>query len=185
MITLNVRLRKLNAMDKDYVVNGNKLIALYLGYEYIPHNNEYGWKPGWWKSDTPDMWKQPGAQASLMKIDSNRYLGRKHHDLRFYNSWGLMMGVLDVMEMKGYTSSIKTNYVRLNPPKSQYDEYLMKVIWNKDGYVVYSNLSGEPNEFVIKPLLRGKLESITKKQAMFIMLVESIKIVAPKLLTKL
>ena len=171
-------------MDKEYVVNGNKILAYFMGYEYIPYNNPHEWRAGWWKRTTHPRFRYPEMKGNIPKIGQDWYLGRNHHDLRYYNSWDWLMEVVVKLEEQGFTTSLKTKYARLNPIDGDYYHYVTQVQWNVGGYVVYSNLPENESDELLQPIL-GKLEPITKKQAIFIMLVEGIKILYPEILTKL
>jgi len=82
-------------MEKNFVLNGNKLIAQFMGYEYIPFKPKppddkvYHRQAGWWIKDIT-----PQQQIISGKIYSKRFLGRKHSDLRYYNSWDWLMPVV-------------------------------------------------------------------------------------------
>jgi len=171
-------------MDKDYVVEGNKLLAHYMGYEYIPSNNKHGWKAGWWKRTTHPRFRLLPPDGTVSKLHDHFYLCRNHNQLRYYNNWDWLMPVLDKLEKKGYTSSLKTRYARLNPIEGEYYEYVTMVRWNEESFTVTTNI-GEVDEFGLIPTIFGKIESINKLQAVFVMLVEAIKITQPELLTKL
>jgi hypothetical protein len=173
-------------MDKEYVVDGNKLLAYFMGYEYIPHNNPQDWKPGWWKRTTHPRFRYgDGRTSSMLKIDGNLYLGRNHHNLRYYNSWDWLMGVLDKLEKEGHTSAIKTTYARLNPsPCESYYHTIAWISFNSDGYNIFRCMPNDDEYDGHEEICYSK-EIINKRQAVWLMLVESIKFLHPEILTKL
>lgn len=72
--------------QKDQILEGNKLLAEFMGYEYTPFNeNAPKHAPcGWWKK---------GQLGTINKI-THAYLCRSHRDLRYYNSWDWIMTVV-------------------------------------------------------------------------------------------
>lgn len=90
------------------VITGNKIIATYLGLEYIPYNNTEGKKAGWWKigvkPSTNDIF-------TARHIDKKWYLGRSHNDLRFYDDWNALMDAIEVIEKDGETDKEYGNHV--------------------------------------------------------------------------
>jgi hypothetical protein len=83
------------------------------------------------------------------------------------------MGVIDELESMGYTSSLKTSYVRLNPPKGHSDEFVSLVSFNTDCFICRQYLE-ILDEFASKDLCSGT-DQINKRQAMWLMLVEFVK----------
>lgn len=75
------------------ILKGNKIIAQYLGYEYIPHNNKGSLKPGWWKLEgsLENKEKLQTLEPIFRKVGESRFLCRNHKGLRFYNSWDWLM----------------------------------------------------------------------------------------------
>lgn len=84
------------------ITESNKKIAKFMGYRYIPHNNEEGLKAGWWK-DAPDMKDAQSREAVARKISKGRFLCRNHHQLRYYNSWDWLMPVVEKVEKNHHT----------------------------------------------------------------------------------
>lgn len=77
---------------KEYIVEGNKLIAQYMGYKYIPFEKGSSVKPGWWNMDTPE---NVFKYALGTKISSRHYLCRTHKELKYYNSWDALIPVME------------------------------------------------------------------------------------------
>ncbi|MFO7969752.1 MAG: hypothetical protein R6U15_06585 [Candidatus Izemoplasmatales bacterium] len=79
-------------MDKQTIVDGNKLIAQFMGYEYIPYEKDKTQSPGWWHKNSPNIIK--GKMPSAEKLNFNYFLCRRHPELRYYNSWDWLIPVL-------------------------------------------------------------------------------------------
>jgi hypothetical protein len=77
------------SITKEEIIEGNKLIARFMGYEYFPFNeNEKQLKPGWWKVDS-------NRERTDRKLSRNGYLCRKHDELRYWNEWNWLMPVVE------------------------------------------------------------------------------------------
>ena len=77
-------------MSEQEILEGNKLIAQFMGYKYIPFDET---KPknspvGWWKDNRVGI---------INKIEKN-YLCRKHTDLNYYSSWNWLMPVVEKID---------------------------------------------------------------------------------------
>ena len=70
-------------MDSQEIIDGNKLMATFMGYSYYPHPEK---DPGW---RTPNY--------SINRKD-NGFLARKHSDIRYYNDWNWMTKVVERIE---------------------------------------------------------------------------------------
>ena len=66
---------------------GNRIIAEFMGYEYIPFNNTTGLKPGWWYSKTPPIIRG----ADTRKLVGGFYLGRSVKDLKYHKDWNYLI----------------------------------------------------------------------------------------------
>lgn len=97
------------------ILEGNKLLADFLGYEYTPFNNPHGLNPGWWKK---------GALIHSNKI-AKLYLGRSHNDLKFHSSYERLMSVVEFIE-------------RLDYPYTQYSSSLCVTIYENNCEIEYS-----------------------------------------------
>ena len=78
-------------MDAPTIHDGNKIIADFMGYEYVPFNNPDGSKPGWWKKGTT-----PEVRAMAFSARSKNlgiYLGRHHTCLQYHSDWNAIMSV--------------------------------------------------------------------------------------------
>lgn len=79
-------------MEKNTVLSGNKLIAKFMGYRYIPFNNDEGLEAGWWKKDINKI--RQTRQGILLKMGKSNFLCRRHHELRYWNSWDWLFTVI-------------------------------------------------------------------------------------------
>ena len=80
-------------MEKNFVLSGNKLIAEFMGYEYHPYSPESKMLAGWWKKDTPQNIRMLGGTARKLG-NMHYFLCRRHHELRYWNSWDWLMPVV-------------------------------------------------------------------------------------------
>jgi len=74
----------------------NKLLAKFMGYEYVPHLPEAIYKPGWWYKNTPDKYSKIGSKPT--KFVESYFLCRRHGDLRYSNEWNWLMRVVEKIE---------------------------------------------------------------------------------------
>ncbi len=75
-------------MAKQQILEGNKLIAEFLGYKYFGHNDlkkRAGTMPGWSRNGVVN----PKRNGNI----GDGWLCRSHNELRFYNSWDWLMPV--------------------------------------------------------------------------------------------
>ena len=70
------------------IKENNKIIARFMGYEYIPFNEDRIMSPGWWKKGVT------AQQQAMIKLDRSIYLGRSNNELRYYNEWNWLMPVV-------------------------------------------------------------------------------------------
>lgn len=77
----------------------SKLIAEYLGWKYIPHNNlEEFTKAGWYmplSSHRVQKVNTKGLGSFIVGKIPYKYICRSHKDLRFYNSFDELIPVLN------------------------------------------------------------------------------------------
>lgn len=77
------------------IVDGNKLIAEFMGYEYLPsnqkleHKKKYGWNR---KVKINSFHEKMGMYAE--DPPERLFLGRSHHDLCFHRNWSWLMPVV-------------------------------------------------------------------------------------------
>ena len=107
-------------MSSEEILEGNKLIARFMGYTYFPSNLE-GIKDTGWKTtfDTSQMSKHNSANNFLGHLHvvnpdgsiskkgpsdyiNKKYLTRSHHGLQYSNNWNWMMEVITKIEVLGF-----------------------------------------------------------------------------------
>jgi hypothetical protein len=104
-------------MTKEEIINGSKLIAEYLGWQYIPFNDLQGYsKAGWWR--TPIIKQEENPLNKIIqeksknhkdKLGSRYYVCRNHSELRFYNSFDAIIPVIQKIEKEGKVSFYLNN----------------------------------------------------------------------------
>lgn len=82
-------------MTPDEILEGNKLVAQFMGYTYFGHNDPRlpeGIEPGW----------KTEAKASnftkIARMQGTKYLCRNHTQLRYYNDWNWIMEVVEKID---------------------------------------------------------------------------------------
>lgn len=83
--------------------------------------------------------------------------------IQYQKEWSFLMDVVERIEEMGFTTSIKTSYVRINPREnSGYEHYIGYITFNEDGwssrkpYVSYDevlrfgNISYSPKKIIDK-----------------------------------
>ena len=78
------------------VLTGNKLIAEFMGFEYIPYVKGQTQSPGWWHKNSSNIIK--GKMSSATKLSKDYFLRRRHCELRYYNEWNWIMPVVEKIE---------------------------------------------------------------------------------------
>jgi hypothetical protein len=78
-------------MTTKEINDGNRLIAEFIGYEYIPFNNPLKIKPGWWWSKTSNIVR---GTSNPEKLIGNFYLGRSVRDLPYHKDWNFLIGAI-------------------------------------------------------------------------------------------
>ena len=81
-------------MTQEEIIKGSKLIAEYLGWQYIPFSADLKHKAGWWS-------KVPKTEEDrfFSKINGNDgFICRNHKELRFWNSLDALIPVIQKIE---------------------------------------------------------------------------------------
>lgn len=81
-------------MTQQEIINGNKLIAKYMGLVYIPFTTDLKHKAGYWS-------KVPKTKEELFysKINGDDgFVCRRHSDLNYYNSLDALIPVIKKIE---------------------------------------------------------------------------------------
>lgn len=95
-------------MEKNEIIENHKLIAEFMGYEYISYDPASELKAGWWKKGITK--EQQVREATFRKIGKTKFLCRRHPELRYYNSWDWLMPVIEKIEKLGYAVKITSKY---------------------------------------------------------------------------
>lgn len=129
-----------NSID---VLSGNKLIADFMGYEYISYNNGNNPPYGWWKKNLPIR----------NQIIPKTTLGRKHIDLKYHCSWDWLMSViqkigkLDSENIKGLREYMSDKFI--DSKGCQINIYSSKIdIFNAVvDFIIWYNHNNSTDEF--------------------------------------
>jgi len=78
-------------MDKQEILEGNKIIALFMGYEYFPFDETQRQTLNDIPFDQMNGWHRPSP--GHYKVDG-WYLCRNHNELRYHRDWGWIMPVV-------------------------------------------------------------------------------------------
>ena len=92
-VRIFLSLQKINKMEKEKIIEGNKLIADFMGYEYIPWNNCDDFKPGFWLRGLSKSQRQ-----YISKLPVKPFLCRNATQLAYNSSWNWIMPVLEKIE---------------------------------------------------------------------------------------
>lgn len=100
------------------MIESNKLIAEFMGYEYIPFNNPEKYLPGWWNIKTKEFIKKLG---NCYKLPYGVYLGRKNDSLCYHSSYDWLFPVLEKIKSLGcvieivFNFDVKCRICKINP----------------------------------------------------------------------
>ena len=83
-------------MIDNTITDKNKLIAEFMGFEYVPYAEGQTQSPGWWNSKCPNIIK--GKMPSATKLSEDYFLCRRHGELRYFNNWNWLMSVIEKIE---------------------------------------------------------------------------------------
>ena len=70
-----------------------KMIAVFMGYEYIPFNNPLGFRAGWWHPKSPEILKRFPVKSTVGGDGKSIpfYLGRAVKDMKYNSDWNWLM----------------------------------------------------------------------------------------------
>lgn len=91
------------------ITEGNKKMAEFCGYVYVPYNKDVKQTAGWWLKEAPMIDYMLAGKGET----GNAYLGRKHNDLKFYGFDYLMGLVIPKIEKLGYGIFIDTDVIEI------------------------------------------------------------------------
>ena len=96
------------------IIEGNKLIAEFMGYKYYPFDYELKNKNGlnrWgWRKNSPSL---PTGNVKI-NIGKTHYLGRKHRDLKFHEDWNWLIDVINYIKQKENSKDIVESLKTIN-----------------------------------------------------------------------
>ena len=103
-------------MTQKDIVDGSKIIANYLGWQYIPFDNLQGYsKPGWWQIPLLDEkgklfdYMSTEVKNHRSKIGGRYYVCRNHGELRFWNSLDALAPVIQQIEKENMNIKFHLN----------------------------------------------------------------------------
>lgn len=82
-------------MTRDEIREGNKLLANYMGWFYIPSDNKRDFPTAGWYRLLPPLSKQSNIIVNYKKYDR---ICRRTDDLRFFNEVSWLLEVVDKVE---------------------------------------------------------------------------------------
>lgn len=132
-------------MEENKYLEGNKLIAQFMGYEYIPYVKGQTQSPGWWHKKSPNIIK--GKMPSATKLSKDYFLCRRHHELRYCNEWNWLMSVVEKIE------SIKDKH------HGYFGVYINSNSCTIQGTNLRTNIKQEPPIYYNNFVLENKLKS--------------------------
>jgi len=84
------------------------------------------------------------------------------------NDWSFLMDVVERIEEMGFTTSIKTSYVRINPRKNaNYDHYISYITWNEDGWSSRKPYASYDDDYDMGNISYTPKEIINKRRATY------------------
>ena len=103
-------------MTQKDIVDGSKIIANYLGWQYIPFDNLQGYsKAGWWQIPFLDEkgklfdYVSTEVKNHRSKIGGRYYVCRNHGELRFWNSLDALAPVIQQIEKENMNIKFHLN----------------------------------------------------------------------------
>jgi len=155
---------------KQYIIEGSKTLATYLGWRYVPFEEGLKIKAGWYKTTQTD--KEPLPKSGLVRLDENtlgKYVCRNHSQLSFYSCYNALFEVVDKIEKEDLS---EYGYKWEDFEKIQYNNQSINVDVDSDGVNIYMNRVLDPSYW-----LHGynAYKDLPKKQQLFYCLVAAIK----------
>jgi hypothetical protein len=80
-------------MENNQIINGNKIIAEFMGYTYFPFNMEGVKDPGWKTTKDTSHFTKNNKLFFLRDSVERDYLCRNHHQLCYHSDWNWLMEV--------------------------------------------------------------------------------------------
>lgn len=89
-------------ISKEIIIEGNKSMAVFLGYTYYPFNEKEKIGDGFNAKSPKGGWRGEDEKIlsfeDLPKLKAIKYLCRSHHELPFYRDWFQLMRVVEKIE---------------------------------------------------------------------------------------
>lgn len=126
-------------MDKLNIHEGNKIIADFMGYEYVPFNNTDGIKPGWWKKNITPQQRSFGY-AHQYKGGMGLYLGRHHTCLKYHTSWDALMKVFIKFRLMDVAYEITSKGIRIYDHLDFDGEWSVFSEYDEEKHTVHGNI---------------------------------------------
>ncbi len=101
--------------------------------------------------------------AEFMGYKENPYVIMQYH-----NNWIWLMDVVDKIEFMGFTTSIKTSYVRINPKENAgYEHYISYITFNEYGWASRKTYTYDHNDYDMGNISYDPKERIDKRRAVY------------------
>jgi len=87
-------------MTQKDIISGSKLIAEYLGWKYIPHNDLQGFPKAGWFIVRDNQRMMLAKYDGWVKVEDKavKFVCRNHSELRFWNSIDVLVPVIQKIE---------------------------------------------------------------------------------------
>ena len=111
------------------IIEGNKLIAEFMGYIYFPYVYELkkdGFNRWGWRKGKPHL---PGGNSKI-DIGKTHYIGRHHRDLKFHEDWNWLNDVVREIFKISKENDLFINK-KFGPILSEIKENLVEIDINK------------------------------------------------------
>lgn len=133
----------------------NKLIAEFMGLPFKMRDKET--KLYYKVCEIPYPLQREHLESTYEEIN-----------LKYHESWNWLMPVVDKIEEMGFTTSIKTSYVRINPRKNaNYDHYISYITWNEDGWSSRKPHASYDDDYDMGNISYSPKEIIDKRRAIY------------------
>ena len=133
-------------MDKELIIEKNKLIAEYMGYKYFPYiennnsnNKDFGWKK-----------HKNVTNSSKLNVNRRDYLCRNHNQLCYNSDWNYLMEVIEELYNRNniitsisnilISTSLNDEYLFVEYYKSNLILKVFEIIYNTIKYLVDNNI---------------------------------------------
>lgn len=162
--------------DKEsQIIEGSKLLAEYLEWEYFPFNDLRGVKkPGWYyvaSSPNPVIAGSMLIKGGYQKTEDDRlvkFICRNHHELRFYNSYDYLFEVIEKLEKEDLKDFL---YKWEEDGETRYNFKGIEVDVNTSYVEVFVNWALDPPQRISEEIWK----ELPKIQRLFFALVDAVQ----------